>query len=199
MADAVEPVEPVEPAQIVMMLDGNIITIWILGGRARDAENRIPLFLITRQVLDIKVNEAARLGVFVTDDGLGWQEIPDPRPTESKSGPREDAADGSGRHPRLMRDMLARPALAAQVGDTVCNDRPCLPGTVPRPRGPVAHRSRPANPLTIDRAGYDLGADPKTPRRLCLAQLTRDHRLGHLLSTNRRQSGILMDVHSGRS
>jgi len=30
-----------------MMVDGNIIPISVLGGRVIDAENRIPIFLIT--------------------------------------------------------------------------------------------------------------------------------------------------------
>ena len=147
------------------------------------------------QTLDIKVDEATRLLVFVTDDRLGGFDVPDPR----QAGALQDAADSGWRNPGFQSDMPTRQPLPPQLGHAQGQGFPGLARDAPWPRRTVAHRSAPASPIPSDPAGHDLGANARHLPGLRLAQPARDHGNRHLLSTTRRQSGILVDVHSARS
>ena len=144
------------------------------------------------EFLDIKVQQVARVRVFVTPDGRRRVE----GTKASKPLAAEDSTDGSGRHPDSGGDLGAGPAQPAQGGDAIDDSGRYRPWRAVRTRAAVEQAVGALSPI----AGYPLAhracADPEGAgqrlRGLALVENPPDN----IGSTLRGQLGILMDVHS---
>ena len=149
----------------------------------------------TPKFLDVEVDQPARFAVFIAHNRLGGDQVAQPR----QPGAAQHPADGGGRNPGLLRYMPPAEALAAERDDPP-RQRLCgLGRDHPWPGGAVQHALPPLGSETVGPAANDLGRHPVFPRRLGFGKAACDDRKCHLLSTNGRETGILVDVHSGRS
>src|SRR5215207_9676739 len=142
------------------------------------------------KLLDVEVDELARLLALVAADPLGRLE----RLEAVEAEPPEDAADRGRRDPGFGRDLLAGPALATQGFDLRDDGRRRWPMQPARPRGAVLE----AFTALRREAGQPFAHGPRADAcGSCggLRRLPAQHLLHNPLSTKRRQTGILVDVH----
>jgi len=142
------------------------------------------------EFLDVDMDQLAGRRTFVTPDRLdGIKVAHSAQPSCS-----EHAADGGGRDADTLCDMPAAQPLAAQSDDLRLDGSRGWTAQLVRPRRAVdepvgAFRLEPFQPLArrprADACGSCGG----------LRRLPASHRHNHPLSTKRRQSGILVNVH----
>jgi hypothetical protein len=164
----------------------------LMRARAGDAMPRSPE---ARQALDIKMQQIACLPSLVARDRL-WRIKRSLRP---QSVPREDGTDGRTREAQLATDKSGRLPKMAQVQDDL---RPLRRQGVPdvvRPRRPVAEARQSVLSLSLHPLIGCMPAD--TGRRCCAAHAPTflADATNQQSSTDRRSTGILMNVHPGFS
>jgi hypothetical protein len=144
------------------------------------------------ELLDVEVDQLAGVGALVAPDRRGRRQVLEP----AQPAPAQDAADGGRLDADLPGDLVTGPALAAQRGDL-------LDGGVRRrlaqPTGPRGAIDQPCRALGLEAlAPFAHGLDVDAQGRgHGLRRLSPDQHASHELgSTMRRQSGILVDVHS---
>src|SRR5882724_4330022 len=142
------------------------------------------------ELLDVDVDHLARMLALIAARWLARLQRSDPVEPE----PLEDAADGRRRQPQFGSDLLASVALPAKRLDLFnkrCRRRPVQ---AMRPRAAIAQSRQtfamiPINPFAngprTDACGLGYG----------LRRLPALNQPNNPLSTNRRQPGILMNVH----
>src|SRR5690606_30822728 len=144
----------------------------------------------TAELLDVDVDQLARMLALIAADRFGRLE----RRNAIEAKAPENPADGRRRHPELGGDLLAGPALPAQRLDPFDHRHCGGPMQAMRPRGAIlqslnAFSLKPGNPFACRPRADPCGS--------CggLRRLPAQHRPGKTLSTPRRQTGILVDVH----
>lgn len=143
------------------------------------------------ELLDVEVDELAWPVTLVAPHRLGRLQSAHPIEAQALQHP----ADGGRRHTDLSGNRLTRPALAAQSLDAVDRGLRRRPPQPVRPRTAIPQARHPfrlvaANPFT-HRARANAYGFTDGLRRLPTTDLA-----DHPLSTERRQPGILVDVHS---
>ena len=138
------------------------------------------------------MDQLARAGALVTADRHGRREVLQPAQPE----PSQDTADGGRRDPDLLGDLVTGPALAAPGGDLLDDG---LGRRLTQPMGPRGAIEEARSALGLEARApfvHGLDIDPEVhghgPGRLAHDQ----HAADEFGSTMRRQSGILVDVHS---
>lgn len=161
----------------------------IAGGLAGNAMTDA---LETTELLDVDMDHLAGMLALVVSDRLGRFDIPQPR----QSGTLENAANGGGRDADLMGDVLAGPTLPPQRHDALGDQRNGGLWHMGGPRRAVDHAFATLGPVALDPTSHDLGRHAIRSRRIGFGKGAFYHRKRHLLSTQRRETGILVDVHS---
>lgn len=156
------------------------------------AGNAMTDALETTELLDVDMDHLAGMLALVASDRLGRFDISQSR----QSSTLEHAADGGGRDADLMGDVLAGPTLPPQRHDALGDQRSGGLWHMGGPRGTVDHAGPPFGLVALDPARHDLGRHAVDARRMGFGESAFYHRQRHLLSTQRRETGILMDVHS---
>ncbi len=147
------------------------------------------------ELLDVQVDQLARMLAFIPARRL--PRLQRLQPVEPCAA--QDASHRRRRYPAQMSDMPTRQSLVAQL------DYPshAIPRRSPRATtGPARSVRQPINAfLTIPAhpLAHRPGGDPKVRRHRPKAPTGFHHFLDHRLSTQRRRTCILMNVHAGSS
>src|SRR5690349_7553665 len=145
----------------------------------------------TAELFDVDVDELARPVALVAARRLGRLE--GAQPVEAQA--LEDAADGCGGDAGFGGDRLASQALAAQRLDPIDCSLGCRLTQAFGTRAAILHASQAFGFEAIDPFPHRARANAYG----CtdgLRRLPTENHVDHALSTERRQAGILMDVHS---
>lgn len=151
--------------------------------------------LETAKPFDVEMDQATRFGIFLADDGCDWVDFFYPRQLRSP----ENAADGCGRNAGLHGDVLTGQALPAKMKYPFDNAFVRLMETARGARRAIRHPRSARCPEPFDPTRNDLQRDAINADSLRLGQPATENRYRHFFSTQWRQSGILMDVHSEQS
>src|SRR5215208_4318970 len=138
------------------------------------------------ELLDVDVDHLAGVLALVASDRFGRLDIPEPRQPSALENP----ADSGGRDAGLHGDVLAGQPLAAQGDDALGHG---LFGRARHDGGPrraVGHAFAALGLVALDPARHDLGRHTIRPRRMGFGTTAFYHRQRHLLSTQRRETGI---------
>src|SRR5690606_5076776 len=147
------------------------------------------------EALDVEMDQVTRLGIFVTYDRFGWSKVFHP----GQAGPLENAADGGGGNACLPGNVPTGQALSAKTDDLFDNAFVRLSRAAFGPRRTITHPGGPFLLEALNPARYDLARYGIDAGSLCFGERAAHNSHGHFPSTQRRQSGILMNVHSERS
>lgn len=144
------------------------------------------------EFLDIEMDELTGMLALIAAHRLGRFQVFQPRQAGACQHPAHRRLGHAGRH----GDVLAGQALPAQRHDRIRHRgfgslRTCL-----GPRGTVDHADASLGQEAADPARHHLRRHPVYPRRMGFGNAAFNNVAGHLLSTQRRQTGILVDVHS---
>ena len=144
------------------------------------------------ELLDVDVDQFAGALALVAPDRLGrlqgFQSV--------EPEPAQDAADGGRRQAGFLGNLCAAPALTTQRRDPIDHRCRCRPVQAVRPRAAVAQavpafRQEPRHPLAHGALAQSQGRG-HGPGTVPFNQDPAHKRL----STQRRQTGILVNVHS---
>ena len=162
----------------------------LLGGTL--AGDAVADLLEAADLLDVDVDQLAGAGALVAADRHGRRQVLEP----AEPAPAQHAADRGRRDADLPGDLVAGPALATprdDLRDDVVGRRPTQPMG---PRGAIEEPPRALGLEALAPLVHGLHLDPEV-RGHGLARLAQDqHAADEFGSTMRRQSGILVDVHS---
>ncbi|EPZ75462.1 hypothetical protein M798_12365 [Brucella melitensis ADMAS-G1] len=151
--------------------------------------------LETPKPLDVEMDQASRLGIFVADDGFDRVDVFHPRQLCAP----ENAADGGGRNAGFHGDMLTGQALSAKMEYPFDNVLAHLTGAAGGARRAIRHRRPARYPEPFGPTRNNFQRDPIKACSLRLRQPAAENCDRHFFSTQWRQSGILVDVHSEQS
>src|SRR5262245_9917780 len=142
------------------------------------------------ELLDVDVDELARVLALVAPDRFGWLQ----GTQLVQAQPTQNPADGRWRYAGLGGDLLACPALTAQLFDVVDNRLRSWPTQPARPGRAILQSRRSFAAITIDpladRPRADACGFGDGLRRLPARDLPYNP-----LSTERSEPGILVHVH----
>src|SRR5262245_23086706 len=147
----------------------------------------------TAELLDIDVYQVARLVTLIATHRLCWPKVLQPR----QSGPLEHPAHRCRRDGDHTCNVLARKAQAPQRNDPIGHSPFGCMRTAPGPRRTVGHAGTAFGLVALDPSLHDLRRHRELQRCLGWGKAAFNDRKRHLLSTQRRETGILMNVHSG--
>lgn len=136
------------------------------------------------------MDHLAGMLALVASDRFGRLDVSEPR----QSSTLENPADGGRRHADLHGYVLAGQPLAAQGDDALGHGLFGHARHNGGPRRAVGHAFAALGLVAIYPARHDLRRHTIRPRRI--GKTAFYHRQRHLLSTQRRETGILMDVYS---
>ena len=142
--------------------------------------------------LNVEVEEIAGAGVFVTKHGRRGFEIADAAEVEAA----QNAADRGAAESSGQGDPHAGPTLAAQILDANHEVGRATARGAQRAGRMVAETAAAFALVTAHPLGGGFGADFELGCSRVQSHLPHEYGLSERLSTERRKSGILMDVHS---
>lgn len=159
--------------------------LWIAG-------DAVPDLAEATELLDVDVDHLAGVLALVAPDRFGRLDVLQPR----QPGALQHPADSGGRDADLHGDVLAGQPPAAQCHDALGHR---LSGHGRHDMGPgraVDHAGPSLGLVALHPARHDLRRHTIRPRRMGFGKTAFNDRQRHFLSTQRREAGILVDVHS---
>jgi hypothetical protein len=146
----------------------------------------------TSELFDVEMEQVSGRGVFVTDPrgkGIEMTHTVEPEPPQ-------DAADGGAAEPGGLGDAHAGPALAAQCLDLAHQLRRGGARQSMRARRTIEQACAALLPITAHPLGDGARTDFELGCSRVQSHTLEENFLSQRLSTEHRQSGILVDVHS---
>ena len=141
--------------------------------------------------LDVEMEEIAGEGMFIAHHGRPRMQIAPAAETSTA----QNAANGGRTESGAVCNLIGRPMLTAELNHQPYLARRSGSGTAMRTRGAIAQSGSPFAPITANPLGCGFGSHAKAGCGTAKAQAANDG-FDQSLSTAKRESGILVDVHS---
>src|ERR1035438_1237349 len=178
-----------------VVVDGDMQGLPAEVGTARTATPAIATNgnpLETGHSLDVEMQQISGTGVLIAlHRGSGVEIAP-----ATEMGAAEDAADGGRTQSGGVGDVIGGTLLAPQFDDALAQPRGSGARTAPGARTAIAHAGSSLGLITADPLAGSLGADFELGCSRVQSHPLQHHGFGQSLSTARRKSGILVNVHS---
>jgi len=179
-------------AGVVVDGDMHVLPAGAMDAAATVAGDATTYGLETSDLFDVEVKQIAGGSMLVAQDGSGRFQIANATEVESA----QDAADGGTTQPGGQSDAQSGPALAAQSLDQVHALGRATTRRTQRTGRPILQAGTSLLLITPNPLASGFGGDLELGCSRVQGHRLRKNFIRQLLSQNRSESGILVDVHS---